>query len=341
MFYSLLRQFLFYLPPELAHKLSLKSLLLLDKSGLINPRDDVNTPQTLMGITFPNSVGVAAGLDKNGEYIPALAALGFGFIEIGTVTPKAQAGNPKPRLFRLPQAEALINRMGFNNRGVDYLIAHVKQAKFSGVLGINIGKNAATPLEKAVDDYVYCLEKVYPYASYIAVNISSPNTPGLRQLQTRQDLDKLLQTLKQTQISLAEQHGKYVPLVVKIAPDLNSQEIQDIAQLLLAHQIDGVIATNSTLSREGVAGLKHSEEAGGLSGKPLFAKSLWVVQQLHQHLNHKIPIIACGGISSNADMQKMLATGASLVQIYTGFIYQGPKLIKELIVSASSGRDKN
>jgi len=329
MIYSLIRPLLFLLPPETAHHFTLKSLSWLYKIGLY-PQKDLNhgSTKTLMGLPFPNTVGLGAGLDKNGEYIDALATLGFGFIEIGTTTPKPQSGNPKPRLFRIPKAHALINRMGFNNDGVDQLIANVKKAKFNGILGINIGKNATTPLENAAEDYLICLRKVYPYASYITINISSPNTPGLRQLQQSNDLDALLSTLKAAQIECAKAHKKYVPLVIKISPDLTPEEIKEVANNLLNHQIDGVIATNTTLSREGVSNLPQAEETGGLSGKPLFNRSLETVRCLYQHLNGAIPIIACGGISSQEQAQHMYAAGASLVQIYTGLIYQGPGLVK-------------
>lgn len=336
MIYSLIRHFLFCLSPETAHKLTLKSLKWLQRNVPLKPStNSAISPYTVMGLPFPNRVGLAAGLDKNGEYIDALASLGFGFIEVGSITPKAQLGNPKPRLFRLPQVQAIINRMGFNNYGVDYLIDQLKKTKFKGILGINLGKNVTTPLENAADDYVFCLRQVYPYASYVTINISSPNTPGLRQLQTMKDLEGLLKTLKQQQLELAEKYKKDVPLVIKIAPDLSSEEIKDIAALLLVHHIDGVIATNTTLSRSDVQTLMHGNEAGGLSGKPLFNRSLWVVQELHKHLQGKIPIIACGGISTPEDAQKMLTSGANLLQIYTGLIYQGPGLIKRLIAATS------
>lgn len=331
MIYSLLRPLLFLLPAETAHKLALNSLDYLNRLKLYSKNNTSHiSSQNVMGLAFPNTVGLGAGLDKNGEYIDALAALGFGFIEVGTVTPKPQTGNPKPRLFRIRQAEALINRMGFNNKGVDYLIANIQSIKFKGILGINIGKNAQTPLENAADDYLICLRKVYPYASYITVNISSPNTPGLRQLQRSDDLDTLLGTLKKAQHECAEQYKKYVPLVIKISPDLTSEEIKDVAINLLKHHIDGVIATNTTLSREGVANLVHANETGGLSGKPLFNRSLETVRQLHQHVGSVIPIIACGGISSKQQTQQMYAAGACLIQIYSGLIYQGPALIKAI-----------
>jgi dihydroorotate dehydrogenase len=282
-----------------------------------------------MGIDFPNPVGLAAGLDKNGDYIDALAALGFGFIEIGTITPRPQAGNPQPRLFRIPEAHAIINRMGFNNLGVDHLVSQVQKAKFKGVLGINIGKNFDTPVENAADDYVHCLEKVYDYASYVAVNISSPNTQGLRSLQTGSAFADLLQQLKQTQARLAEQYGHYVPLAVKIAPDLQDEDIEYIAEQLVQHQIDGVIATNTTITRTGIEGLDLAAETGGLSGKPLKALSSYTLSRLAQALAGRIPIIGVGGISEGSDAAEKIMAGASLVQVYTGFIYQGAQLIED------------
>ncbi|HYQ91627.1 MAG TPA: dihydroorotate dehydrogenase (quinone), partial [Candidatus Competibacteraceae bacterium] len=259
-----------------------------------------------------------------------LATLGFGFIEIGTVTPRPQPGNPKPRLFRIPQAQALINRMGFNNKGVDYLLRQVRHSRFRGVLGINIGKNFDTPLERAADDYVLCLEKVYPYAYYVAVNISSPNTPGLRELQYGSTLNRLLERLKAEQHRLTEQHGRYVPLAVKIAPDLDEADIDLIGRTLLEQGIDAVIATNTTFSRQGVAGLPHAEEAGGLSGRPLLVLATDVVRRLHETLAGRLPIIAVGGILNGVDARAKLAAGASLVQLYTGLIYRGPDLIREV-----------
>lgn len=326
--YEILRKFLFSFEPETAHSLSLAALKWLQRCGFKLPQKQI--PRSVMGLQFPNPVGLAAGLDKNGDYIDALAALGFGFIEIGTITPRPQPGNPKPRLFRLPQAHALINRMGFNNKGVDYLVAQVKKAKFSGILGINIGKNFDTPLEQAVDDYCFCLQRVYPYASYVVINISSPNTPGLRDLQFAAQLDELLVKLKQEQQQLAQQHNKLVPLVVKISPDLSDAEIETIADVLLRNKVEGVIATNTTLAREGVEGLEHATEQGGLSGKPVKDKSTRVIKKLSQHLQGKLPIIGVGGIESAADASEKLAAGASLVQIYTGFIYQGPGLIRQI-----------
>lgn len=288
-------------------------------------------PVTCMGLEFPNPVGLAAGLDKNGAYIDALAALGFGFIEIGTITPRPQAGNPHPRLFRLPQAKAIINRMGFNNDGVDKLIENVKAAKFKGVLGINIGKNADTPVEKAVDDYLICLEKVYNYASYITVNISSPNTKNLRSLQSGDALTELLQTLKQRQLALAEEHQHYVPLVLKVAPDLEPSDIEFIAQQLLQFKIDGLIVTNTTLSREGVENLPHGDEAGGLSGAPVFEKSTACLAAFAKILEGKIPLIGVGGILSGEQAVAKRNAGATLVQVYSGLVYTGPELVKDCV----------
>ena len=328
MLYPIIRSLLFKLPPETAHKTTLKTLALFQQLGISHfLGHKTQTPVTLMGLNFPNLIGLAAGFDKNGDYIDALAPLGFGFIEIGTITPRPQPGNPKPRLFRLPQAQALINRMGFNNQGVDYLVNQVKQAKYSGILGINIGKNFDTPLEQAAQDYLFCFERVYAHASYITVNISSPNTKGLRDLQDSHALTELLSVLKTAQYVLAQQQQKYVPLVVKIAPDLDSTAIEAMAAVFLQQKVDGVIATNTTLSREGVTELPHATETGGLSGRPVFAKSLSVVRQLSHHLQGKIPIIGCGGIMSAQDRQTMLDAGASLVQIYTGLIYQGLGLL--------------
>jgi dihydroorotate dehydrogenase len=329
--YRLLRPALFQLDPETAHHFTLGSLNALYSfglSGIIAPRPAAD-PRTVMGLVFPNPVGLAAGLDKNGNCIDGLAALGFGFIEIGTTTPLPQPGNPKPRLFRLPRANALINRMGFNNDGVDKLIENVKRADYRGILGINIGKNAATPIEKAADDYLICLRKVYAYASYVAVNISSPNTKHLRQLQGEDALNNLLAQLKAEQRKLADMHGKYVPLVLKIAPDMKAVQIVQIARLLMQHRIDGVIATNTTLSREGVENLPHAEESGGLSGAPVRNKSTGVIRQLAEELQGALPIIGVGGILSGADAAQKIHAGAALVQIYSGLIYRGPALVAE------------
>jgi len=329
--FTLLRPALFQIDPEAAHDLTLCSLnnaYSFGLSGIVANRipDD---PRTVMGLTFRNPVGLAAGLDKNGDCIDGLAALGFGFIEIGTITPLPQPGNPKPRLFRLPQANAIINRLGFNNKGVDALIANVRRADYRGILGINIGKNAVTPIERAVDDYLICLRKVYAHASYITVNISSPNTKNLRQLQDEDALNDLLTQIKTEQQKLADTHGKYVPIALKIAPDLDNGQIAQIARLLVQHRIDGVIATNTTLSREGVENLPHGTEAGGLSGAPVRGRSTAVIRQLASELKGALPIIGVGGILSGADAAEKIKAGASLVQIYSGMVFRGPALISE------------
>jgi dihydroorotate dehydrogenase len=332
--YSVARPFLFLMDAESAHNLTLPSLRNAHKLGLTGliskPQAD---PRTVMGIQFPNPVGLAAGLDKDGRYIDGLAALGFGSIEIGTVTPRAQAGNQKPRMFRLPQANAIINRMGFNNGGVDAFIANVQASRFyqdkQGVLGLNIGKNADTPIEKAAEDYLHCLQKVYPYASYVTVNISSPNTKNLRQLQGASELDALLSRLKEAQQRLADQYKRYVPITLKIAPDIDAEQIKTIAESLLRHKIDGVIATNTTITRDAVQGLKNGEEAGGLSGEPVFALSNTVVRALKAELGDSLPIIGVGGIFSGSDAATKIQAGASLVQIYSGLIYRGPSLVRE------------
>ncbi|MCO8073607.1 quinone-dependent dihydroorotate dehydrogenase [Acinetobacter lwoffii] len=330
MLYSLARPLLFSLAPERAHELTLSLLKSSHKMGLMR-QNVAAKPVTCMGIEFPNPVGLAAGLDKNGAYIDALAGQGFGFIEIGTITPRPQAGNPHPRLFRLPQVKAIINRMGFNNDGVDQLVENVKAAKFKGILGINIGKNADTPVEKAVDDYLICLEKVYNYASYITVNISSPNTKNLRSLQSGDALTELLETLKKRQLELAQEYQHYVPLVLKVAPDLDNSDIAFIAKQLLQFKIDGLIVTNTTLSREGVEGLEHAEEAGGLSGAPVFEKSTACLATFAAVLKGQIPLIGVGGILSGADAAAKKQAGASLVQVYSGLIYTGPKLVKDCV----------
>jgi dihydroorotate dehydrogenase len=329
--YSLFRPALFRLDPETAHHASLQLLYFLHATGLncIVAERIPDQPRTVMGLNFPNPVGLAAGLDKNGDYIDGLAALGFGFIEVGTVTPQPQSGNPKPRLFRLPQANAIINRMGFNNDGVDKLIENVERAEYRGILGINIGKNAVTPIEKASNDYLICLRKVYGYASYVAVNISSPNTKNLRQLQGADALDDLLTKLKTEQKKLADTHGKYVPIALKIAPDMENEQVVQIARLLMQHRIDGVIATNTTLSREGVENLPHAEESGGLSGAPLRDKSSLVIRMLAAELHGSLPIIGVGGISSGMDAAEKIRAGAALVQLYSGLIYRGPALVSE------------
>lgn len=332
MLYSLVRPILFRLDPETAHNLTLRLLEYAQRLGVLPTKRYSSTqPVRAMGLDFPHPVGLAAGLDKNGAYIDALASLGFGFIEIGTVTPRPQPGNPKPRMFRIVQREAIINRMGFNNDGVDRLVENVKQRRYRGILGINIGKNADTPIERAADDYLACLAKVYPHASYVTVNISSPNTKNLRQLQQESEFDALLSTLKREQRRLQDQHGKYVPFAVKIAPDLIEAEIDMIADRLLAHDIDGVIATNTTLSRAGVEQSPHAQEAGGLSGKPLQHASTFVVRRLAQQLKGSITIIGVGGITSAEVAREKLDAGASLLQVYSGLIYHGPELVGNIL----------
>ena len=330
MLYSLARPLLFSMAPERAHDLTLSLLKSAHKMGFIRQKIDAK-PVTCMGIEFPNPVGLAAGLDKNGAYIDALAALGFGFIEIGTSTPRPQTGNPQPRLFRIPEAKAIINRMGFNNDGVDQLVENVKASKFKGILGINIGKNADTPVENAVDDYLICLEKVYNYASYITVNISSPNTKNLRSLQSGDALTELLDTLKQRQLELAEQYHHYVPLVLKVAPDLSREDIDFIAAQLITFKIDGLIVTNTTLSRDGVENLAFGNEAGGLSGAPVFEKSTACLRQFAEVLNGQIPLIGVGGITQGEHAVAKIEAGATLVQIYSGLIYTGPELVKQCV----------
>ncbi|MFM7294526.1 MAG: quinone-dependent dihydroorotate dehydrogenase [Burkholderiales bacterium] len=328
--YSIARSALFKLDPELAHDVALKSLKRLESchlAGLFGQK--VLKPRTLLGLSFDNAVGLAAGLDKNGEYIDALAAMGFGFIEVGTVTARPQPGNPKPRMFRLPARDALINRLGFNNQGLDAFLVNVARAKYKGVLGLNIGKNFDTPNHKAVDDYVTCLRGVFPHASYVTVNVSSPNTKGLRDLQAAAQLEQLLAALKAEQQTLAKQHRRQVPLLLKIAPDLNLAAIRDVAALLLQYGFEGAIATNTTVSRDAVMGLKHATEAGGLSGRPLFSPSTEVLRELVKHLKGNIPVIGVGGIMSADDAQQKINAGASLVQIYTGFIYKGPQLVAD------------
>jgi len=332
MIYSLARPFLFMLDAERAHHLSLVMLESLNEFGLMpNPASRPANPVEVMGLEFRNPVGLAAGLDKNGDYIDALASLGFGFIEIGTVTPRPQQGNPKPRLFRLPESRAIINRMGFNNEGVDNLVRNVRKARYKGILGINIGKNFDTPIDSAAGDYLHCLEKVYPHASYVTINISSPNTQNLRQLQQAEELNKLLSSLKSKQRELAARFHKQVPLAVKISPDLADEAIDEIASLLLHHEIEAVIATNTTLSREGVSGQEHATEAGGLSGEPLKQASTRVIGRLSSKLEGKIPIIGAGGIMNAGDAKEKMDAGASLVQLYSGLIYRGPGLVGEII----------
>ncbi|MGX1127624.1 dihydroorotate dehydrogenase [Pseudomonas sp. HLS-6 TE3448] len=340
--YNLARQLLFKLSPETSHDLSLDLIGAGGRLGIngLLTKAPARLPVTVMGLSFDNPVGLAAGLDKNGAAIDGFAQLGFGFVEIGTVTPRPQPGNPKPRLFRLPEAQAIINRMGFNNLGVDHLLARVQAAKYRGVLGINIGKNFDTPVERAVDDYLICLDKVYSHASYVTVNVSSPNTPGLRTLQFGDSLKQLLEALAERREQLVTQHGKRVPLAIKIAPDMSDEETALVAATLLESGMDAVIATNTTLSREGVEGLPHADEAGGLSGAPVLAKSTHTVKILAGELAGKMPIIAAGGITEGRHAAEKIAAGASLVQIYSGFIYKGPALIREAVdaIAALPGR---
>ena len=330
-FYPIIRKLLFLLEPETAHTVSLRLMDVANKLGLLKLflGKPIKAPVTVMGIEFLNPVGLAAGLDKNGEHIDALAACGFGFVEIGTVTPRAQPGNPTPRLFRLEADEAIINRMGFNNHGVESLIENVKRSQQKCVLGINIGKNRDTSLECAVDDYCSALTQVYAYADYVTINISSPNTPGLRDLQHGEELEKLLSSLKQEQSRLEGVHSKYVPLTVKIAPDLDDSEIAELAQTFIKLKIDGVIATNTTNAREGLHDKVQAKEQGGLSGRPLTQMSDSVLEKLVAELDGKLPVIAAGGIFSAEDARRKMQLGASLVQVYTGFIYQGPSLISD------------
>lgn len=331
--YTLLRPLLFSLDAESAHHLTLESLQIAARTGVLRPcLSRVNPmPCRVMGIEFPNPVGLAAGLDKNGDYIDALAALGFGFLEIGTITPRPQTGNPRPRMFRLPEAQAVINRMGFNNNGVDALLANVKRANYRGVLGINIGKNFDTPIERAADDYLICLRKVYTSATYITVNISSPNTKNLRQLQQSDELGQLLGALRQERERLTQQHGRRVPLALKIAPDLDDTQITAIADLLVSHGIDAVIATNTTLARDAVAQLTHGNEAGGLSGAPLTVQAQAVTAKLAAQLKGAVPVIGVGGIMNGSDAAQRIAAGASLIQLYTGLVYAGPALVGDCV----------
>jgi len=333
MFYNLARSIMFKTDAEASHHFALASLKALQHTPLsmLWSEQVPNKPVTIAGLTFPNAVGLAAGLDKNADCIDAFAQMGFGFIEVGTVTPRPQYGNDKPRLFRLPAANAIINRMGFNNQGVDNLVENVKKSKFRGILGINIGKNKDTPNEQGKDDYIICMRKVYEYASYITINISSPNTPGLRDLQFGDALLDLLKALKVEQQLLADQHHKYVPLFVKIAPDMDAIAVQQVAEALLSSQMDGAIATNTTRDKSAVAELPHGQEMGGLSGKPVQAKSTAVIAQLRAAVGPDFPIIGVGGIDSLAAAKEKIAAGANLVQVYTAFIYQGPSLIKTIV----------
>jgi dihydroorotate dehydrogenase len=329
--YGLARPVLFALDPERVHELTLEGLQRAHDLGASRLLDVPlqGEPVTVMGLQFPNPVGLAAGLDKNGAHIDALGTMGFGFIEVGTVTPRPQPGNPKPRMFRLPQAQALINRLGFNNGGVEQFVANVQRATYRGVLGLNIGKNAVTPVEAALDDYRLCLAAVYPHAGYVTINISSPNTQGLRSLQQDEQLEKLLMALTAEREALSQQHGRRVPLAVKIAPDLDDAALRRVADTLVARGIDAVIATNTTIAREPVAGQQHAGEAGGLSGRPLRARATHVVRLLASHLQGALPIIAVGGIVDPQDAVEKMNAGASLVQLYTGLIYNGPALVAQ------------
>ncbi|RBI66541.1 quinone-dependent dihydroorotate dehydrogenase [Vreelandella sulfidaeris] len=328
--YALARSLFFRVDPETSHGMALSALDALHRVGGVTrlfgqPVDD---PVELMGLRFANRVGLAAGLDKNADHVDALGALGFGFVEVGTVTPKAQPGNPKPRLFRLAEHEAIINRFGFNNNGVEHLIQQVKRRHYGGVVGINIGKNLSTAVEHAFDDYLLCLEAVHPYADYIAVNVSSPNTPGLRTLQFGEQLDALLGPIRARATELNTQSGRNVPLLIKIAPDMNSEEVALMAESIERNALDGVIATNTTVSRAGVEGDPQADEMGGLSGRPVFEASNRIIRQLREHLP-TLPIIGVGGIDSAAAAQAKIAAGADLIQLYSGLIYQGPKLVGE------------
>lgn len=329
--YNLARKALFCFDAETSHELTLDLLGAGGRLGLLSPfvKPVANNPVEVMGLTFPNPVGLAAGLDKNGDYFNALGQLGFGSVEIGTITPRPQPGNPKPRLFRLPEYQGVINRMGFNNKGVEHMVEQVKRRKFKGILGMNIGKNFDTPVERAAEDYRLCMQAVYAYADYITVNISSPNTPGLRDLQFGDTLKNLLNEVKTEQLALEAQHGRYVPVAVKIAPDMDKVAVEQVAEVLLESGLDGVIATNTTISREGVEDSPVSQEAGGLSGAPVRDKSTEVIRLLAETLKGRLPIIGVGGITSGRDAAEKIEAGASLVQIYSGFIYRGPELIGE------------
>jgi dihydroorotate dehydrogenase len=331
--YSLLRNLLFQLDAETSHELSLDMLAAAERLKLLSlfANQRVKAPVEVMGLRFPNPVGLAAGLDKNGDFYNALGEFGFGSIEIGTVTPQAQPGNPKPRMFRLQEDEAIINRMGFNSKGVGHLLGRVQRRRYNGILGINLGKNKLTPEEKALDDYLLGMEHVYGYADYICINISSPNTPGLRNLQFGDSLDQLVEGIEQKRKQLADKYGKRVPLTVKVAPDNENEDIKFIVETLIKHDIDGIVATNTTVSREGLANIEFASEAGGLSGAPLTERSTEVIRQIKMCVGDDLPIIGVGGIMSGEDAKEKLDAGASLVQIYSGFIYRGPKLIGEIV----------
>lgn len=339
--YNLIRRALFALSPETAHDVSLDGLAALQRLGVLGAfsKRAEGRRARVWGIEFDNPVGLAAGLDKNADYLDALGSLGFGFVEVGTVTPRPQPGNPQPRLFRLPEHQAIINRMGFNNKGVDYLVERVKRSHYRGVIGINIGKNKDTPEEDALADYLACLDKVYPHAHYVVVNVSSPNTPGLRNLQFGEALNRLLSGLKERQQRLTALHG-FKPLIIKIAPDMTPEEVQSVADALVAFDIDGVVATNTTLARDRVAGHVHAAENGGLSGAPLLAPSTQVLRQLRNALPAQLPIIGVGGICSGADAREKWEAGAELVQIYSGFVYQGAGLVRECVQASLSQPDQ-
>ena len=331
--YSLLRPLIFRLEPEQAHHTTLAMLKLAARFGLTAPVPPRSRPTELMGLQLPNPVGLAAGLDKNGEYIDALAALGFGFIEIGTITPRPQEGNPQPRLFRLPEQQAVINRMGFNNHGIDAVLRNIEKSAYRGILGINIGKNAVTPIENAADDYLICLEKAYAHADYITVNISSPNTKNLRALQGGDELSALLEALKNKQAQLAAAHGKYVPLAVKIAPDLDEAQIEDIAHVVKSVEMDGIIATNTTIDKSSLGSHPLAGEQGGLSGLPVREKSNQVLKMLTEHIDGELPIIGVGGIMNGKDAAEKIRLGATAVQVYSGMIYKGPALVKDCLAA--------
>lgn len=332
MSFGLLRRALFTTSPETAHELALEGLRLGHNlgAGRLFARHP-HLPVRVMGLDFPNPVGLAAGMDKNGDYIDALGELGFGFIEAGTVTPRPQAGNPKPRVFRLPEALAVINRLGFNNKGIDHLVARARGRRYRGILGINIGKNFDTPNERAVDDYLYCFERAFPVADYIAVNISSPNTQGLRELQAARELDRLLEALAERREQLARDSGRRVPMAVKLAPDIDVDTLPEVAAALAGRGVDAVIATNTTIARPGVAGLEHAGEAGGLSGRPLLEPANRILSLLRKALPAEMALIGVGGITCGADAAQKFACGADLVQFYTGFIYRGPELVTECV----------
>ena len=339
--YGLIRKALFLTDPETAHGLALESLRLgygVGATGLLF--GEQSQPVTVMGLEFPNPVGMAAGMDKNGDYIDALGSLGFGFVEIGTVTPRPQAGNPKPRVFRLEKATGMINRLGFNNKGVDYLVKQAAKRKFTGILGINIGKNFDTPIEKAAEDYLICLEKVYPHADYITINISSPNTKGLRDLQAAEQLDELLSAINARRQQLAYEYDKRVPLVVKVAPDLEDEQISEIAEVVVRNEFDGLIATNTTISREEVKGMRHGHEQGGLSGAPVLQKANHVLAAFRAALPDEITLIGVGGITKGEDAAEKINLGADLVQFYTGFVYRGPDLVRDSLKAISVARAK-